>query len=344
MVTIKDVARRAGVSIATVSHALSGHRPVGHETATRVFQAIDELGYRPNRLAASMVTGRTRTLGLVVPDIANPFFAALVRAVEHAAFKRGYTTIACSSELNASLEEQYLDLLIDQQVDAVAYVGDHRRVRPRLERLDERGTAVVLLDRIDNDVVGSLLSVSADNTAGGALAAEHLLQLGHRHLGVAAGPRRLVTSEGRLSGFRERAGDASVSVVNARDFTLEAGVKAVELLVSGSPEITALFCENDLIALGAIRVAHERGIRIPDDLSIVGYDDIFVSQLVTPGLTTIRQPVDKLGAVAVDTVVRLSERSDPAPTSVVLPVELVRRESCGPAPRRVARGASSRSR
>ena len=332
--TIREVARHAGVSISTVSHTLSGHRPVGSETAARVFEAIEELGYRPNRIAASLVMGKTRTLGLVVPDIANPFFAALVRAVEYAAINHGYTTVACSSERNAFLEDQYLDLLIDQQVDGVVYVGDPRRVRHRLERLDERGTAVVLLDRIDNEVAGRWVSVSADSAAGGALVAAHLLDLGHRRFGIVAGPRELVTSEDRLTGFRLRVGnDESVSVVNARDFMLEEGIEAVELLLSRSSEITALFCENDLIALGAIRVAHQRGIRVPDDLSIVGYDDIFVSCLVTPSLTTIRQPVEELGVAAVNAAVGLTERTEPAPASVLLEVELVRRESSGAAPR-----------
>jgi DNA-binding LacI/PurR family transcriptional regulator len=330
--TIRDVARLAGVSITTVSEALSGNRPVHSDTAARVHAAVEQLGYRPNRVAASMVTRATRTLGLMVPDIANPFFASLVCEVEHAAIVRCYTTVACSSRSNEDLEERYLDLLLDNQVDALIYDGDHERLRPRLERLAERGTVVVLMDRIDGLTSGPFVCVSSDHTAGGELAARHLLDLGHRRMGVVAGPLRLETIIARLSGFRSALESEGIDlgpdlIYHARDFTLEEGVSVVEQLLNAQPDVTAIFCENDLIALGAMRVAHERGINVPEDISIVGYDDIFVSRLVTPGLTTIRQPVDQLGDAAVSAIVRILEKSDPPPTSVTLPVELVVRES-----------------
>jgi LacI family transcriptional regulator len=330
-VTIRDVARLAGVSIATVSQALSGHRPVNQETAARVLTAVTQLGYRPNRVAASMVTGTTGTLGLVVPDIANPFFASLVKAVESAAIAWGHTTIACSSERNKELQERYLDLLLDRQVDALLYVGDYRRVLPRLERIAGRGTSIVLLDRIGTGPP-PFRSVSTDHVAGGALVANHLLDLGHRRIGVIAGPRRESTSGARLRGFRAALAKRGVAlsadaIYHARDFTLEEGAEAVERLLATDPRITALFCENDLIALGTIRVAHKRGFDVPRDVSIVGFDDIFVSSLVTPALTTVRQPIAQLGSAAVDMAVRLRDATLPAPENIVLPVQLIVRES-----------------
>ena len=307
-------------------------------TAERVFAAIEELGYRPNRVAASMVTRATRNFGLVVPDIANPFFASLVFEVQRAAIARDYTTIACSSRSNQDLEGRYLDLLFDDQVDGIIYVGEHEQMQPRLQRLADRGTAVVLVDRIDDATSGPFLCVSSDHTLGGALAARHLLELGHRKLGVVAGPRHMKTAVARLSGFRSALATEGIKlpadqIFHARDFTLEEGVSPVEKLLKASPDITAIFCENDLIALGAMRVAHQLGLEVPGDLSIVGYDDIFVSRLVTPGLTTIHQSIDELGSVAVDTLVRQLEKTEPPPVSVTLPVKLVWRASSGHAKR-----------
>lgn len=331
--TIRDVARLAGVSVSTVSQALSGNRPVSSETRARVLAAAEELGYRPNRVAASMVTRKTRMLALVVPDIANPFFAALVKAVEGRAVERGYTTLACSSEHNRDLEERYLRLLSDNHVDALLYVGDQPRSSPRLAELAGQGTAVVLIDRVPDDLQHPFPIVAVDNSAGGSLAAEHLVELGHTDVGVVAGPRGLSTSTVRLEGFRSVLGRHGIvlgadAVYHASDFTLDSGVKAVERLLARRPSITALFCENDLIALGAIRVAIRNGLSVPADLSIVGFDDIFVSSLVSPALTTIRQPVAEIGSVAVDMAVRLSEDGmATAPPRVVLPVEIVCRES-----------------
>ena len=331
-VTIRDVAQVSGVSIATVSHALSGNRPVSRATRDRVLEAAKHLGYRPNRVAASMVTRKTRTLGLIVPDIANPFFAALVKAVESRAIDRGYATMACSSERNRELEARYLELPSDNQVDALLYVGDQTRLSPLLSRLADQGTAVVLMDRIPGEASRQFPTVTVDNAAGGSFVAVHLLELGHTEIGVVGGPRGLSPSTARLRGFRKvlrKHGIAlrSDAVCHASDFTMESGVEAVERLLAAQPSITALFCENDLIALGAIRVVRNKGLEVPASISIVGFDDIFVSSLVTPALTTVRQPISELGTVAVDLAVRLSEDGVSAETSVVLPVELVRRES-----------------
>ena len=332
-VTIRDVAELAGVSIATVSHSLSGNRPVSQETSARVLAAVEQLGYRPNRVAASMVTRRTRTIALVVPDIANPFFASLVKAVESAAIERGYTTVACSSDANSDLEERYLDLLLDEQVDALIYDGDHRRFSSRLQRLAERGTAVVVVDRAEGLLPEAFASVVVDNAAGGSLVAQHLIDLGHRHVAMVAGPLGLSTSGPRVDGFcstlkRHGIGLGEHTVWRAQDLTLEAGVQAVEHLLAVDPTITAVFCENDLVALGSIRVARQRGLDVPGDISIVGFDDIFVSSLVSPALTTVRQPVAELGALAVDIALQLMDNKPP--TRTVLPVELVSRESSGP--------------
>jgi len=341
-VTIRDVAELAGVSIATVSHSLSGNRPVSPETAARVLAAVDQLDYRPNRVAASMVTRKTRTIALVVPDIANPFFASLVKAVESAAIEREYTTIACSSDANSNLEERYLDLLVDEQVDALIYDGDHRRLSQRLERLAERGTAVVVVDRVDRVVPEMFASVTVDNAAGGSLVARHLVDLGHRHVAMVAGPHDVSTSEPRVRGFRSTLKKhgirlAESMVCHAEDLTLEAGVQAVEHLLAIDPTITALFCENDLVALGSIRVARQLGLEVPGDISIVGFDDIFVSSLVSPALTTVRQPVGDIGALAVDIALQLMNTSEP--TRAVLPVELIARESSGP-PKTLREGAA----
>ena len=182
--TIREVAREAGVSIATVSHALSGNRPVSGTTRRRIAAAIDRLGYRPNRIAAAMTTGRTETLGMVVPDIANPFFGGLLGTAERAAAERGYTVIACSSELDAELEARYVAKLRDRRVDALLYLAGTERPNTALAEIEAAGTPIVVLDEELGELPRSASVLTVENESGGALAAAHLLALASRASGA----------------------------------------------------------------------------------------------------------------------------------------------------------------
>jgi DNA-binding LacI/PurR family transcriptional regulator len=330
--TIREVAREAGVSIATVSHALSGKRPVSGATRRRIKAAARRLGYRPNQVAAAMITGRTQTLGVIVPDIANPFFGELVHAAESAAAARGYALVICSSELNPTLEARFVEVLQDRRVDALLYLGGTDAENASLRALGRAGLPLVVLDEAPASTPTTASVLTVDNEEGGRLAARHLLYLGHEDLGVITGPAGLPTARARLAGFVEVAAAAGLKphrrrIRYADAYTLEAGRTAAADLLAREPEIGGLFCANDLMALGAAEAARAAGLRVPRDLSLVGFDDIFVSALVWPPLTTVRQPLAQLGKEAAELAIGLIESDSAGPDRRVLPVELVVRDS-----------------
>jgi LacI family transcriptional regulator len=340
--TIREVAREAGVSIATVSHALSGKRPVSPRTRRRIVTAARRLGYRPNRIAAAMPTGRTHTLGMVVPDIANPFFGELVGAAERAAAEHGYSLIVCSSELDAALELRHVETLRDRRVDALLYLAATRQRNTALVAAARAGTPIVVLDEEMPGLPPSAAVLTVENELGGALAAEHLIELGHRSLGVVSGPMGLPTAQARVAGFRRAAGGyglelLSRQLVEAEAYTVEAGGEAARRLLRARSDLTAVFCGNDLIALGVIEAARALGRAVPGELSVVGFDDSFVSALVSPALTTIRQPLRELGKEAATLAIALLEGHVTGPLRRTLPVELVVRDSTAAAPGRASR-------
>jgi LacI family transcriptional regulator len=337
MATIVDVARMAGVSVATVSHTFSAKRPVSPRTRARVRAAAARAGYRPSHIAVSMVTGRTRTIGMVVPDIANPFFSELVRGAEAAAMAAGYMTIVCSSELNAALEDRCVEVLSDKRIDALLYLPgttrEHRCLRdPALQRVP-----IVVIDEEMDKLPPGATVITSDNDAGGVLAGRHLADLGHSEIGVIAGPHGLPTAEARLRGFLRALTDRGIAIpperiLRASYYTREAGVTTGRAMLASHPSLTAVYCANDLIALGLMTAATDCGRTVGRDLSVAGFDDIFVSQLVTPALTTIRQPIAQLGGQAAELAVEAIEGRRERPERIVLPVELVVRASTAPVP------------
>lgn len=332
--TIQDVAREAGVSIATVSHALSGKRPVSPRTRKRIARTVDRLGYRPNAIAAAMTTGRTQTLGMVVPDLANPFFGELLGALEHTAAARGYSLVACSSELDPELEARAVRTLRDRRVDALLFIAASEQPNPALAELAESDMQILCLDEELSHLPAGSSVLTVENDEGGALAGRHLLALGHRILGAVGGPWGLPTARARLDGFLRAASDEGAApprVRHATAYTVEAGRTAARELLAAEPDVTALFCANDLIGLGACAAARELGRRVPDDLSVVGFDDSFVASVVTPTLTTVRQPLALLGKEAGEVAIDLVEGIRTPPVRMTLPVELVVRESTAPA-------------
>jgi LacI family transcriptional regulator len=331
MPTIREVAREAGVSVATVSHALSGKRPVSARTRGRIARAVERLGYRPNTIAAAMTTGRTQTLGVVVPDIANPFFGELLAAIERTAAERGYSVVASSSELDSELESRAVRALHDRRVDGVLYLPWSPKPTAALAELADAGVAVVCLDEEVDGIPDRSSIVVVENERGGELAAEHLRELGHERAAVIAGPLELPTSRERLAGFR-RALDVPRRLVRAASaYTIAAGREAAAALLRREPAPTALFCANDLIAAGALAAARERGLSVPDDLSVVGFDDSFFASVMTPALTTVRQPLARLGREAAEIAIDSIEGTRQDPVRLTLPVELVVRESTAPA-------------
>lgn len=341
MTTIADVARHAGVSVATVSHVMNQTRHVGPETAERVHAAIAALRYSPNSLARSLRRGETKTIGLLLPDNSNPFFASVARQIEDAGFLAGYTVILCNSDGSAEKEERYLSVLIAKQIDGLIFAGSSDRARV-FSRLSKTNVPAVLLDREIQSL--NMDSVLVDHDHGGYLAGQYLIKLGHRTFGVIGGPRDSSSSPARLLGFTRALREAGLDLPAARvvdsDYQFAGGRLAMERLMAQAPEITAVFACNDLMAMGALTALRSRGLQVPEDMSMIGFDDIPYAVTTWPPLTTVAQPVEKIGTSAVSLL--LDRLGDPAAQSrreILLPV-LVERESCAPWPGPGGRGKS----
>jgi LacI family transcriptional regulator len=344
--TITDVARRANVSTATVSRVLSGGGAARDETRERVLAAARELGYRPSGVARSLRQRATRTLGLIVTDIENPFFPELVRTVEDAAREQGYAILLCNASDDPEREAGYLDLLVDRWVDGVVIAASNLGVRHR-EWLLAAPLPIVLVNSVDRAI--DLPTIASDSVLGGGLATEHLIDLGHRRFGIlTAGPRNLDAPD-RMAGARSALQAAGIPTADAHvaieEPTVAGGQRAAAAILAGDPAVTALVAYNDLMAIGAMRAVRAGKRRVPDDVSVVGFDDVDLAAFVDPPLTTIAQSTAEMGRWAVDQLTRRlgrpstsagsNGRGEDAPepaAHVVLPVRLVVRGSTGPAP------------
>ena len=333
MTTIRDVAERAGVATSTVSHVINGTRNVDPVLAKRVNAAISELDYRPSALARSMRRGRTHTVGLIIPDIANPFFSDLARALEDATLEAGYSTIICNSDGDEHKESGYLDVLLSKKVDGLVLVGDSR-TSDSLRHAVEHGPPTVAVDRDLDDLPVS--QVMVDNAGGGLVAGRHLLELGHRDIGVIAGPDGLGTSAKRLQGFSHALAEAGVSVRQERvfrgDFRATSGRAAIQRWLDTGSMPTAVFAENDLMAIGALSAAHAANIRVPLRLSVVGFDGIPFGADLSPALTTVTQPTAEIAAATVEMLLERLRDYDAPPRKMEFSVSLLVRESSGEVP------------
>lgn len=356
-VTIGDVARRARVSTATVSRVLSGVGGARPETSDRVIAAARDLGYRPSGIARSLKLRTTRTLGLIVTDIENPFFPQLVRAVEDAAQADGYALLLCNAADDPDREASYLDLLVDRRVDGVIIAASSLGARHG-EWLANPPLPVVLVNAPASDV--ALPSIASNNRSGGRIASEHLLALGHRRIGVlTAGPRN-PDAPARLAGVRdaiEAAGhDRDGLAIATGEAVVRGGEQAMTELLRRHPDMTGVVAYNDLMAIGALRAIRAAGRRVPEDVSVVGFDDVLLAAYLEPPLTTIAQATAEMGRWAVERLRGLlAAKREPGqlegeceskpsaaesssatapptmPDRVILPVRLVVRRSTGPA-------------
>lgn len=326
-VSIKDVARVAGVSHSTVSRALADSPLVRRETKERIKQVAREMGYTPNAAARSLVTRRSRTLGVVVTTIADPFVSEVVRGIEQVALDAGYGLFLCQSSSEVEREIASVRSLQEKRVDAIivsaSRVGD--LYLPLLEEI--RVPIVLVNNEQDSQAVHF---VASDDVSGGRLAVEYLLSLGHRRIGYIAGPRTSRSSESRLKGYREALINAGISPdprwVGQSDGRLDGGGPALRSLLSACPEISAVFCYNDATAIGALRFARESGLRVPEDLSIVGYDDIAFAAYTEPPLTTVAQHKYEMGQAVAKMALELIAGHEVQ--NLLLPTNLVVRKSC----------------
>lgn len=325
MATIRDVALRAGVSVATVSYVLNGKKQVSDGVTARVVAAASELNYRPSRSARALRKGHSNTVGLVLPDITNPFFPTLAQAVEHNARKRGFGVVFVDAQGSLEAEREGLELLSEYGVAGAIWcpVGDAVPPAPL-------AFPVVLLDR----PVAGFDAVYSDFVAGGRLAAACALRLGHERIGLLSGPRTLASARLRRQGFLAGlAAQGRLEPVweHVVPFSSDLPAAASDALLKR--DITLLVAANDAVAIGVLKRAREAGIAVPSELSVIGFDDISWAELVFPALSTVRQPLAKLGESAVSLLQRRLDAPNGDPQAVVLGVEFVERGSTAPLPR-----------
>ncbi|GIF75209.1 LacI family DNA-binding transcriptional regulator [Asanoa siamensis] len=322
--TIRDVARESGVHISTVSRTFSAPHLVNAETRSRVLACAEHLGYRPNRAARALITGRTHNIGLIVADIANPFFPPLIKAAESQARQRDYHIFVTDTNEDASVEEDLVRALA-KQVDGVLLCSP-RMSNSLIEQLSREVPLVVV-----NRQLTGLPTVVMDVAQGARLAIDHLNGLGHRRIALVAGPRGSWTSrEIRRSAMSAaRAGDADLTVIGPNQPTEDGGMAVAEQIVRAG--VTAVLAYNDLMAIGLIEGLTAQGQRVPEDVSVVGIDDIALSRLTRPKLTTVATPTAAAGRAAVDML--LAHGDDRRTTAqITLQTELVIRDSTGPGP------------
>lgn len=335
MATIKMVAERAGVSTATVSRALSDPHRVQGKTRARVQAAIDALGYAPNHAARSLRTLRTGKIIVMVPDVSNPFFAEVLRGAEDAAQDAGYSVLLGDTRDHVDREAQYADMLLRKEADGLIFLG-HRLPSTLAKLVEQKGFAAPVVNGCDFSPELGVSSVHIDNAKAAADAINLLVSMGHRRIALLAGPEGSHLTRERMSGARRAATIAGVAeqlVTLHGDYTIESGAAMTAALAAGADRPTALFCFSDEMAIGALVGARERGLACPDDISIIGFDDIRYARFQDPPLTTIRQPMDMMGKEAVRILLAILD-GDANRQWVTLPHDLVARNSTGPAPRR----------
>lgn len=327
MVSISDVARAAGVSATTVSHAISGKRHVSESLRARVESAMHELNYVPTRAARSLALGRADVVALVVPDIGIEYFAELAKNVERVAVERGYGLMLATTSFDLERESRYVEMIASRAVDGIIYASG-ADLGERARELLRSAVPVVL---VDEQLPGlSLRTVVSDNETGGALVAEHLAALGHRSVLEIQGVRQPVTSVDRSRGFASAWPSDGTIETTTGDYTAAAGAEAVRRSAEAFTEhrLTAVFAHNDMMALGAIQALNELGLRVPLDVSVTGFDDVSAAHFSAPNLTTVRQEPAVLGRLAAEALLDALDGGAPLATEhTLVPVELVVRES-----------------
>jgi LacI family repressor for deo operon, udp, cdd, tsx, nupC, and nupG len=327
--TIYEVARRAGVSTATVSRVLSRPDVVAPDTRRKVMQAVDTLGYTPNAAAKNLRTLRSGKLLVTVPDISNPFFALILQGIEETALREGYATLVGDTQHDEQREEGYATMLRRKEADGLIFLG-HRLPRAAATLVESAGSAAPVVNGCEFNPELGVPSVHIDNTKAASDAMEHLYGLGHRRIGVITGPLVSPLSRDRLHGATQRAkarkAERDILIMHG-DFSIESGVAAAERLLTRRERPTAIFCFNDEMAIGVLDAARRLRIAVPGELSVVGFDDIRFARYMDPPLTTIAQPMREIGERTVRLLLEILSGTMAIPVSVTLPHTLVVRGS-----------------
>jgi len=333
-VTIRDVARVAGVSISAVSAALNNKLGVSKDTRLRIIAVAEKLRYEPNILAKGLITKKSYIIGLIISDISNPFFSKVIRGIEDIANENNFNLVLCNADEDPQKEKAYLRVLQGRQVDGLI-VAPTNESNEYIKELVEKGIPAVLLDRKLNGI--EVDSVTVDNVEGSYKAVSHLIHLGHKRIGIISGPKNIMTGGDRLEGYlkslREHHLTINERLIKEGNFRQESGYdKACEFLKMRNPP-RAVFIANNLMTLGALKALRERKIKIPGEMSIVGFDDMAWTSLVDPPLTIISQPTYTLGSCAAKLLLQRIKGEAPAEAQqITLKTKLIIRGPCGKSP------------
>ena len=329
VVNIRDIARRAGVSVATVSHVINNTRFVSDELIERVEKAMEDMDYQPNLLAGSLRKKKTGTIGLIIPDISNMLFAELSKKIEDILFSRNYNVIICNSAYDIDRELEYLKTLRSKMVDGILIVpvtleSDY------LKKFKKIGMPIVILDRSIPDI--NIDTILVDNFKSGYNAAKYLISLGHKNIGyidrIYDHSHSLERKNGFFKAIKEQGLRLDEKNIVRGGFTFSSGESAVKELISRDSKITAIFSFNDINALGAMRGLTDLGFKIPEDISIIGNDDMPFSSIYVPSLTTIRYPASEMADKASNLLLkRITESDFKRIKKIIIPAELIIRES-----------------
>ncbi|MFM1654666.1 LacI family DNA-binding transcriptional regulator [Brevibacillus sp. B_LB10_24] len=325
MATIRDVAKLAGVSVATVSRVINKNGYVNKETEQKVTRAIEHLRYEPNAVARGLAGKQTGTIALVLPDISNPFFPEVARAVEDMAQSHGYTVILCNSDDQGSKEKLYIEVLKKKYIDGIIFASNTLE-QDDVERLGK--VPLVVLDRAPMSNICSV--IRSKNQEGAKLAVKHLQEVGCKKIAHIYGPQELVTAKKRLSGYEEAVKEFSwfsPSLMVPGFFRIDGGLRAVQELMSKHPDVDGIFAGNDLMAIGAIKGLNRMGIRVPKDVAVCGFDGIGLTEVTEPELTTIAQPIYDMGALATRVLIEKIVTGTEEIKLYELDVTLVQRDS-----------------
>ncbi|MCM3711662.1 LacI family DNA-binding transcriptional regulator [Sporosarcina luteola] len=323
MASIRDVAKYASVSVATVSRVLNDKGYVGAETRKKVEAAIAELNYRPNEVARSLFKKQSKTIGLILPDIMNPFFPELARAIEDTASKLGYTVILCNSDEDEEKAQRYIDVLLQKYVDGII-ISSNTILEKTIRELN---IPVVCIDR---EISKDIPTIVVDNKKGARMATRFLKEKGRRKIAHIRGPIDIVNANERCEGYREVVSGEqwfNESYIVNGNYRMETATEVVLELLRQHPEIDGIFAANDTMAIGAMKAAYQHGLKVPEEISIIGFDGIALGKASIPELTTIEQPLYKLGQTAAKVLIKLIKGQDIEKTFYQFDVQLVERDS-----------------
>jgi LacI family transcriptional regulator len=332
MITLQDVARHAGVAPITVSRVINHSGYVTETVRERVEKSIAELGYVPNTLARSLRSRRTQTIALVITDITNPFFTTVARGVEDTASDSGYMVIICNTDERKQEEQKYMRMLLQRRVDGILLVPT-RSGAESIKLAKKQQVSLVVLDRRVSGAVSDV--VRCDSESGAYQLANLLVSLGHRRIVILAGAEGISTSDDRVQGFCRALSDAEIDSelqIFHGEFTQESGHQLTLKALSQKPAPTAIFAANNFLAMGSFRAIEEAGLRVPEDIALVGFDDLPPALVISPFLTVASQPAYEMGCRSVQLLLsRIEGKAPEEYQEVVLPTELIIRHSSGEA-------------